>query len=104
MAAVLSAGCSARAVPIRSLLDNPAEYDGKSVTTSGRVTEAAGALGYGTYRITDGTGTLTVVTESGGAPRQGALVDVEGIFRAVFTVGANSAAVLEERKRRNSRN
>jgi hypothetical protein len=85
------------------LLDNPAEYDGKRVSTSGRVTEAAGALGYGTYRIDDGTGSLTVVsTRGGGAPREGARIDVEGIFRAVFTLGPTSAAVLEERKRKNS--
>ena len=104
LVALVSVACAARnaTVPIRSLLDNPSEYDGKTVAASGKVTEAAGALGLGTYRINDGTGSLMVVSSQGGAPRQGAQVDVEGIFRAVFTVGTRSGAVLEERKRKNS--
>ena len=51
------------------------------------------------YRIDDGTGTISVVSESGGAPRNGAIVGVEGTFRAAFTLGNQTAAVLLEKKR-----
>ena len=57
-------------------------------------------LGYGGYTIDDGTGTLTVVTQGGGTPRVGARIGVEGTFRAAFTIGTRSVAVLMEKARR----
>lgn len=86
-------------VPIGDILDDPGRYDGKSVRVEGRVTGSAGALGRGAYRVNDGTGTLNVVSESGGAPREGAEVGVEGTFRSVFTLGNLTEAVLVEEKR-----
>jgi hypothetical protein len=56
-------------------------------------------MGYGAYQIDDGTGTLTVVSQQGGAPREGAKVGVEGEFRSAFTLGDKTAAVLMESKR-----
>ncbi len=85
--------------PIKELLDDPARYDGKTVRVAGTVRDAAGLFGAGGYRIDDGTGTLAVVTESGGVPRSGARVGVEGTFRSAFTLGATSAAVLIEKNR-----
>jgi len=85
--------------PIKTLLDDPARFDGKTVRIVGDVQEAAGLFGAGGYRVNDGTGTLTVVTESGGVPRVGARVGVEGTFRSAFTLGATSAAVLIEKQR-----
>ena len=87
--------------PIRQLLDDPSRYDGQTVRIAGKVTEAAGALGFGAYKVDDGTGTLTVVAQGGGAPRVGARVGVEGTFRAAFTLGSQSVAVLMETRRRN---
>jgi len=98
-ALVLAAGCTARAIPIRTLLDDPGRYEGKTVVISGTVQSAIGVLGYGAYRVDDGTGTLTVVTNTGGAPREGAEVGVEGEFRAAFTLGAETVAALIEAKR-----
>lgn len=98
-ALALAAGCTARAIPIRTLLDDPARYEGKTVRISGTVESAIGVLGYGAYRIDDGTGVLTVVTNTGGAPREGAEVGVEGEFRAAFTLGAETVAALIEAKR-----
>jgi hypothetical protein len=97
-AVVLLAGC-ASVTPIGHLLDDPGRYDGKSVKVQGVVKQSAGALGVGTYQVQDNTGTLTVVTQTGGAPRSGDKIGVQGIFQALFTLGSQSLAVLREQSR-----
>lgn len=101
-AAAFASGC-ASVTPIGELLDDPAEYDGETVQVEGEVSGAVGGaigdLGLGTYRVTDETGTLTIVNESGGPPRDGASVRVKGIFEALFTIGSTSLAVLREESR-----
>jgi hypothetical protein len=94
----LLAGC-ASVTPIRQLLDDPGRYDGKSVKIEGRVKESAGAFGLGTYQVQDNTGSLTVVSQSNGAPRTGDRIGVQGIFQALFTLGSKSLAVLREQSR-----
>ena len=93
------AGCKGATTPIRTLLDDPARFDGKEVSIAGEVTEAIGALGYGAYQLDDGTGKLIVVSKQGGAPRQGARVGVEGTFHSAFTLGTETAAALVESRR-----
>jgi hypothetical protein len=96
---ILLAACRGT-MPIAKLLDDPARYDGEKVRIAGRVTGfSVGALGHGAYQVNDGTGTLPVVSDQGGTPREGARVGVEGIFRSVFTFGDRSGAVLLERNR-----
>lgn len=86
---------------IQSLLDDPGQYDGKTVRIAGEVTQSIGALGLGGYQVNDGTGTLLVVTKAlGSTPRVGARVGVEGTFRSAYTVGSHSGAVLIEAKRK----
>jgi hypothetical protein len=53
----------------------------------------------GTYEVSDGTGTLRVVTDESAVPREGAEVSVVGTFRALFALGAQTLAVLQERDR-----
>ena len=96
--ALLLAGC-AGITPIGDLLDNPAKYDGKTVRVEGEVRESAGGLGLGAYQVRDKTGTLTVVSESGGPPRRGSKVGVKGRFEALITLGSRSLAVLREESR-----
>jgi hypothetical protein len=98
VALTLLAGC-ASVTPIGNLLDNPARYDGKSVRVEGEVKESGGGLGVGAYQVKDNTGTLTVISEHGGAPRTGARVTVKGIFQALLTLGSKSLAVLREESR-----
>ncbi len=95
----LAVGCKKDVTPISTLLDDPSHWDGKTVRIAGTVTRGVGVLGYGGYTVDDGTGTLNVVTKSGGAPREGAKVGVEGTFRAVYTFGTQSGAVLMESRR-----
>jgi hypothetical protein len=92
------AGC-AGVTPIGELLDNPARYDGKTVRVEGEVRESAGGLGLGAYQVKDDTGTLTVVSETGGPPRTGSKVGVKGRFEALITLGSKSLAVLREESR-----
>ncbi len=100
LAALLAAGCKGeKATPIRTLLDDPSRFDHQVVRIAGKVGEAAGALGYGVYRVDDGSGAITVVSQQHGAPRTGATVGVEGEFRSAFTLGTESIAVIMEQKR-----
>ena len=88
-----------RNTPIGELLDNPARYDGKTVRVEGEVKESAGGLGLGAYQVRDRTGTLTVVSQTGGPPRSGSKVGVKGRFEALITLGSKSLAVLREESR-----
>jgi hypothetical protein len=92
------AGC-ASVTPIRQLLDDPSEYDGKTVRIEGRVRGAAGGLGVGAYEVEDKTGRLTVVSDQGDPPRSGANVNVKGTFQALLSLGIKSLAVLKEESR-----
>lgn len=95
-----ASGCATTAtMPIKTLLDDAPRFDGKTVRIVGDVESPMGALGVGTYQVNDGTGTLRVVSESGGAPRVGAHTGVEGTFRSAFTLGSQSLAVLQEKLR-----
>jgi hypothetical protein len=91
-------GCKG-ATPIRKLLDDPSQYEGATVQIAGDVTRSIGVLHTGVYQVDDGTGKLFVVSKDGGAPREGARVGVKGVFRAAFTLGTETAAVLQETER-----
>ena len=97
-ALLMLAGC-AGITPIGELLDNPTKYDGKTVRVEGEVRESAGGLGLGAYQVRDDTGTLTVVSETGGPPRSGSKIGVKGRFQALITLGSRSLAVLREESR-----
>jgi hypothetical protein len=97
-ALLLLAGC-AGVTPIGELLNNPGKYDGKTVSVEGEVKESAGGLGLGAYQVRDDTGTLTVVSETGGPPISGSKINVKGRFQALITLGTRSLAVLREESR-----
>ena len=97
---LLTAGCNSQTIPIHDLQANTAGYDGKTVQVAGTVKSSAGALGYGVYQLDDGTGTIMVVTESGGAPAKGAKIGVQGTFRSAFTIGTDVVAAIVEKERR----
>ena len=98
-AAVVFMACNEKTTSIKTLLDDPGQYDGKTVRIAGEVQGSIGALGFGAYQVKDATGTIPVVSEGGGAPTRGAKVGVEGTFRAAYTLGTQSAAVLVEKRR-----
>ena len=98
-AALALMACNEKTTSIKTLLADPGRYDGRTVRIAGEVENSIGALGYGAYELQDGTGTLPVVTDGGGAPARGAKVGVEGTFRAAYTLGTSSRAVLVEKRR-----
>jgi hypothetical protein len=97
-ALITLAGC-ASVTPIGQLMNDPARYDGKTVRIEGEVRESAGGFGLGAYQVKDDTGTLTVVSETGGPPRSGTKIGVKGRFQALFTLGSKGLAVLREESR-----
>lgn len=101
LAMTLLTGCKQdmQVTSIKTLLDDPARFDKQVVRVMGDVTQAVGILGYGAYRVDDGTGSIMIVTKANGAPRQGAKVGVEGEFRSAYTLGTETAAVIIERGR-----
>ncbi len=98
VAALLLAGC-AGVTPIGDLLDNSTRYDGKTVRVQGEVQGGAGGLGVGAYQLKDNTGTITVVSDRGSAPRKGAEVAVKGRFESLFSLGTAGVAVIREESR-----
>ncbi len=98
IAALVLVSCNG-ATPIKTLLDDPGRFDGQTVRIAGTVQGSVGALGFGAYQVNDGTGTLSIVSQGDGAPRQGAKVGVEGTFRSAYTLGSQTAAVLVEKRR-----
>jgi hypothetical protein len=95
---LLLAGC-AGITPIGELLDNSSRYDGKTVRVKGEVREGAGGLGVGAYQLKDKTGTITVVSDRGNAPRKGSEVAVKGRFESLFSLGRTGIAVIREESR-----
>lgn len=91
------AGCKG-GTEIKTLLDDPGRFNGTTVRVAGKVVTSVGLLGYGAYRLDDGTGTILVVSKNG-VPREGAKVGVEGTFHSVFTFHDESGAGIEETAR-----
>jgi hypothetical protein len=88
-------GCS-RTIRIRDLLDQPQEYNGKTVQVEGTVTQSAGVLGTGAFEIDDGSGRIYVIARGQGVPREGAKTKAEGRFEAVFSfLGRTMAAIVQ---------
>jgi len=87
---------------IGDITADPSRFQGKEVSVAGRVTNVSvGALNMGLYQLDDGTGKLYVLSESHGAPTQGANVGVKGTIMPTFTfLGKNYATVLKESERR----
>ena len=97
-AIVLGLGACAPTVRIRDLLDRPQEYDGRTVKIEGTVTRSAGLFGTGAYEVDDGTGTIFVVAQGSGVPREGAKTKAKGRFESVFSLaGRTIAAIVQGR-------
>jgi hypothetical protein len=97
----LGLGACAPTVRIRDLLDQPQRYDGRTVRVEGTVTRSAGLLGTGAYQVDDGTGSIFVIAQGQGVPREGAKTKTKGVFRSVFSLaGRTIAAIVQEAQSR----
>jgi len=95
------AACSS-VTPIAKLLNNPGEYNGKTVEVAGQVQQSLGGLGVGAYDMKDETGSITVLSDKGSPPPSGAKITVKGIFQSLITLGTRSLSVLREQSRSTS--
>lgn len=96
------AGCAltARRTSVAELKYNPGRYDDKTVSVEGVVTSSWGIplMPYKLYKIDDGTGEVTVVSQNGRTPTRGARVRVKGKVNELATFGGQSIGLhLQER-------
>lgn len=100
--ALTFAGCALalRSPKIGELRSNPSRYYNKTVSVNGVVTSSWGIplLPYRLYKIDDGTGELTVVSNGGRIPTKGARVRVKGRVNEVATFGGNAIGLHLEQQ------
>jgi hypothetical protein len=103
VSAVVVAGCAARGVRVAELKDQPTKYATKTVSVTGVVTSSWGVplLPFQVYNIDDGSGEITVVSQSGRVPARGTRVRVRGKVNEFAVFGGRSIGLhLREEDRR----
>jgi hypothetical protein len=93
LAAVPSAcAMSLRNPHVADLRDNPGRYQNHSVSIDGVVTTSWGVplLPFRLYKVDDGTGEVTVVSQGSRVPTRGARVRVRGRVDEVGVLGGNA--------------
>jgi hypothetical protein len=95
--AVLVSGCAltARRPTIQELKYNPGRYHDRKVAIDGIVTSSWGVplVPFRLYKIDDGTGEVTVVSQGGRTPTRGAHVRVTGRVSEVAAFGGSSVGL-----------
>jgi len=79
---------------------NPGRYQNKTVSVNGVVTSSWGVplVPFKVYKIDDGTGELTVVSQDGRTPSKGARVRVKGRVSDMATFGGRAVGLHLEQK------
>lgn len=92
---VLIAGCAARGVRIAELKDQPTRYNDRSVSVTGVVTNSWGIplVPFQLYSVDDGSGEITVLSQSGRTPAKGTRVEVKGKVNEVAVFGGRSVGL-----------
>jgi hypothetical protein len=95
--AVLVSGCAltARRSTVQELKYNPGRYHNRKVAIDGVVTSSWGLplVPFKLYKVNDGTGEMTVVSQGGRTPTRGAHVRVTGRVSEVATFGGSSVGL-----------
>jgi len=100
LAALVLVLAACESVTIGKLMADPSRYEGKTVHIQGTVDTSFGALGNGAYKVSDGTGSMWVISRTG-IPGRGARVDVEGtIFQGAQLLGQSLGVALRETRHR----
>jgi hypothetical protein len=101
-AVALVSACATTAHPrIADIKYNPGRYQNHSVTVNGVVTSSWGVplMPVKLYKVDDGTGVVTIVSNHGTVPTKGARVSVKGRVNEVATIGGQAVGLhLEEEK------
>lgn len=80
---------------IKKIIENPRDYDGKSVTVSGEVADIFSLFVIKGFVVKDATGEILVVTDRP-LPKKGAQIKVRGVVREAFSIGDQQLIVLVE--------
>ena len=100
--AVMLSGCAlaVRRPTIAELKYNPGRYQDRTVAVEGIVTSAWGLplVPFKMYRVDDGTGEVTVVSNNGRVPTRGARVRVKGRVSDVATLGGQALGLHIQQK------
>ncbi len=86
---------------VSELQNNPGRYQNRTVRISGTVTSSWGVplLPFKMYRVDDGTGEMTVLSQSMRTPTRGARVSVKGRVDDVAVLGGRAVGLhLREEK------
>jgi len=91
----LLAGCASMHPKIAEIKYNPARYHDRSVTVDGVVTSSWGIplVPFKLYKVDDGTGEVTVLSQDGRVPAKGARVSVKGRVNEFATFGGQSVGL-----------
>lgn len=95
LAILLLLSCGLLATSIKTIRDDPRNYDGKTVTVSGEVKNPTSLLVVKFFTLADSTGEITVITERS-LPKAGERVTVRGVVHEAFSIGDRSALVIKE--------
>jgi hypothetical protein len=95
--AVFTSGCamSLRSPDISELKDHPGRYTDRTVSVSGVVTSSWGVplVPFRFYKVDDGTGEVTVVSDSSRMPGRGEHVRVKGKVQDVAVLGGRAVGL-----------
>jgi hypothetical protein len=88
----LVSACALRAPSIADVQHNPGRYQDRTVRIDGVVTSSWGVplVPFRLYKVDDGTGELTVISQSSRTPTRGARVHVKGRVDELAVFGGQS--------------
>jgi hypothetical protein len=91
----LASGCALRSPDISDLQRNPGRYYDRSVRIDGIVTSSWGVplVPFRMYKVDDGTGEVTVISQGSRSPTRGARVHVKGKVNEVAVFGGQSVGL-----------
>ena len=78
--------------PIKDIVANPGQFEGKEVKIKGKAADPVQVLSLRTFRVTDEGGEITVST-NGALPAAGADVAVKGKVKSAIIVGGKAAGL-----------
>lgn len=98
--AVGLSACALHSPSVAELKFNPGRYQNKTVSINGVVTSSWGVplVPFKLYKVDDGTGELTVVSQDGRTPSKGARVRVKGRVSDMATFGGRAVGLHLEQK------
>lgn len=90
--AMAASACATRTRQVAEVKFNPGRYVDRTISVEGVVTESWGIplVPYKLYKVDDGTGEITVVSNDNRVPSKGARVRVKGEVKDVLTLGGRS--------------